>query len=79
MGIKATGDPLWWDGLTTEQQDAVLGMMWREAKDEEEEMREAKSSTRRNSRTGSRQPIPPPPSNATPEAWANLVDIARGG
>lgn len=77
MGIKATGDPLWWDGLTTEQQNAVLGMMWREAEDEEEEMREAKNP-QRNSRTG-RQPIPPPPSNATPEAWAALVDIARGG
>jgi hypothetical protein len=34
MGIEATGDPLWWDGLSTDQQNAVLGMMWREAEDE---------------------------------------------
>ena len=70
MGIEATGDPLWWDGLSTDQQNAVLGMMWREAEDEE---RDQMPTTKSMPTSKPRQPVPAAPSNSTSEAWAALM------
>ena len=69
MGIEATGDPFWWDGLSTDQQNAVLGMMWREAEDEESQMPTHNSMPI----SESHQPVPAAPSNSTSEAWAALM------
>ena len=65
MGIEATGDPLWFDGLSVVQQDAVLGML--QADSEDYASRSAPKPTV--------QPKPPTPEGSDPDAWDRLLSI----
>jgi len=64
MGIRATGDPLWWDSLTADQQDAVLAMMHVDAEEEDKRDRESKPR--------------PAISDAPPPGWTQAAwDVAK--